>query len=96
MGPLPGVERPKICLSNVDGTSCPTEWFDAMAICLGDVFAVEVARNSPFKGGFITRTHSEELPWMQLELSRNPFLSPAEKRERVRRAFRMFSWQVAA
>jgi formiminoglutamase len=94
MGPLPGAERPKICLSNVDGTSCPNEWLEAMASSLGAAFGVEVARNFPFKGGFITRSHATELPWMQLELSRDAFLSPAEKRERVIRAFRMFSRQV--
>jgi len=96
MGPLPGAERPKICLSNADGASCPNEWLEAMASGLCDSFGVEVARNFPFKGGFITRSHSVELPWMQLELSRHSFLSLSEKKERVIEAFRMFCRQVDA
>jgi formiminoglutamase len=96
MGPLPGKERPKICLSNVNGASCPNDWLVAMAASLRDAFGVEVACNFPFKGGFITRSHSTELPWMQLELSRAPFLSLVEKKEAMMRAFRTFFRQVGA
>ena len=34
-------------------------------------------------GGYITRTHAAEMPWIQIELSRSPFLSDGEKRRRV-------------
>jgi formiminoglutamase len=49
-------------------------------VCLSDGAG---SRNAPFRGGYIVRTHAAELPWVQLELSRAPFASPAEKRDRV-------------
>jgi len=79
VGPDAGKERPAICISNGDGT-CPKEWMTALASCLERVFEKEVFINWPFKGGFIIRSHSRELPWIQLELSRAPFLSNQEKR----------------
>ena len=42
--------------------------------------------NDPFRGGFITRSHAAEMPWVQLEMSRAPFASNAEKRQRMLRA----------
>jgi hypothetical protein len=50
---------------------------------LGD----HVRMNDPFRGGYITRVHAEEMPWVQLELSRAPFLSNPEKRDLVLEAF---------
>jgi formiminoglutamase len=90
IGPLAGEERPKICLSNLDGTSCPDSWLGLLASCLHRSFGCDVALNFPFKGGFITRSHAGELPWIQLELSRAPFLGNSEKRARVLTAFRAF------
>lgn len=90
IGPLPGELRPRICLSNVDGASCPDHLLEALASSLQQVFGFEVARNFPFKGGYITRAHADELPWMQLELSREPFMSNAEKRSRVTEALISF------
>jgi N-formylglutamate amidohydrolase len=87
VGPDPGQERPWVCLSNGDGT-CPREWMDALAGCFTRVFGREPSINRPFKGGYITRTHAAEMPWVQLELSRAPFMSLPEKRERVLSAFR--------
>jgi formiminoglutamase len=83
IGPMAGQERPALCLSDVDGTSCPQETFERLRGCLENAFALEVAVNHPFKGGFITRTHSREMPWVQLELSRAPFLPIDEKRRRL-------------
>lgn len=86
MGPMAGEERPRICLGDVDGSSCPPEISDALAGALAGAFGVEVIRNAPFKGGYITRTHSAELPWIQIELSRAPFMTSGEKRERLLQA----------
>jgi formiminoglutamase len=80
IGPDPGSRRPSLCLSNANGT-CPADWFELLAACLEEVFELSVARNQPFRGGFIIRNHAAELPWVQLELSRAPFL-PAEKKRR--------------
>jgi formiminoglutamase len=85
VGPDPGPERPWVCLSNGDGT-CPREWMDALAGCFARAFGREPSINRPFKGGYITRTHAAEMPWVQLELSRAPFMSSEEKRARVLRA----------
>jgi formiminoglutamase len=90
IGPLAGQERPAACLSNVDGTSCPDDWLERLADRLSESLGVHVARNFPFKGGHIVRTHAAELPWMQLELSRAPFLELAEKRRRTLAAIEKF------
>jgi hypothetical protein len=36
-----------------------------------------------FKGGFITRSHAAEIPWVQVELSRGPFMTSSERRRAV-------------
>jgi formiminoglutamase len=82
VGPDPGVERPWVCLSNGDGT-CPQPWIERMARCFEEAFDGPVRINDPFRGGYITRSHAAEMPWIQLELSRAPFLGPDEKRRRV-------------
>ncbi|MDX1389080.1 MAG: N-formylglutamate amidohydrolase [Acidobacteriota bacterium] len=90
IGPMAGLERPPLCLSDVDGTSCPPEVFDRLRRCLEDAFELDVAVNHPFKGGYITRTHAAEMPWVQLELSRGPFVAVEEKRRRLLRALTEF------
>ena len=82
-------ERPNICLSNAYGT-CPQDWFEKLAQCLEASFDSEISVNHPFKGGYIIRSHSSELPWVQVELSRAPFLQIAEKQERVLQALTLF------
>lgn len=89
VGPDRGRERPWVCLSNGDGT-CPREWMDTLADCFASAFGREPSINRPFKGGYITRTHAAEMPWVQLELSRAPFMSSKEKRSCVSRA--LGSW----
>jgi N-formylglutamate amidohydrolase len=79
VGPDPGIERPRVCLSNGDGTTCPHEWTASLKKCFEEGFGSNVRINDPFKGGFITRSHGAELPWIQVELSRAPFMSNAEK-----------------
>ena len=85
VGPDPGVSRPRICLSNGDGT-CPREWMKFLAKCFKRAFKTEIAINQPFKGGYIIRSHARELPWVQVELSRANFLSNEEKGDAVLQA----------
>lgn len=83
--PDPGAGRPRICLSNADGT-LPDAWFHALANHLEMSFGFAPSLNRPFRGGHIIRAHSHELPWVQLELSREPWIGPNAKRQRVVRA----------
>ena len=78
VGPDPGIGRPHVCLSNADGT-CPQEWMSIISSCFEKVFNTNVSVNSPFKGGYIIKSHSDEIPWIQLELSRDPFLTNEDK-----------------
>jgi N-formylglutamate deformylase len=80
-----GDERPLICLGNAEGT-CSESWLNRLAECLENSFQVDVSINSPFKGGHIIRSHAHELPWVQVELSRAPFLSIAQKRSYLLKA----------
>jgi len=68
IGPDPGRERPLVCVSNADG-SCPQEWIISLANCFGEVFKEKIAVNTPYQGGYITRTHAAEMPWLQIEIS---------------------------
>jgi formiminoglutamase len=92
VGPDPGAERPRVCLSNADGT-CPQAWIEALAECFERAFDAPASINEPFTGGYITRRHAAEMPWVQLELSRAPFVPPAAKRECVLAALR--DWCLA-
>ena len=85
VGPDSGVTRPHLCLSDYGGT-CPREWTLSLAACLEQAFGTKVSINHPFRGGYIIRSHAKEVPWIQLELSRENFLSEEEKGECVSRA----------
>jgi formiminoglutamase len=87
--PDTGRDRPRVCLSNASGT-CSQDWFDKLVHCFKKSFDCEISVNNPFKGGYIIRSHCSELPWMQIELSRAPFLGIAEKRKRVLDALTLF------
>jgi N-formylglutamate deformylase len=82
VGPDPGRERPWVCLSN-GGQTCPDDWIESLAECFARAFEHDVAINEPFKGGYIVRSHATELPWVQVEISRAPFISSREKHARV-------------
>jgi formiminoglutamase len=82
VAPDPGAHRPWVCLSHANGT-CPAAWMAALVRCFEAEFGPNVRVNDPFQGGYITRTHAAEMPWVQLELSRAPFAPDAEKRRRV-------------
>lgn len=80
VGPDTGQERPAVCLGDVKGTSLPREWSEWMLACFKEAFTGHVVTiNEPFSGGYITRTHCVEMPWIQLELSRAPYMNNAEK-----------------
>ncbi len=85
VGPDSGQERPWICLGYGEGT-CPAPWIEALRDCFVEQVGPRVTINEPFSGGYITRHHSAEMPWLQLEMSRAPFLSDAEKSAMVRTA----------
>ncbi len=85
VGPDAGCERPWICLGYGDGT-CPDAWIEALKELFERRIGAQVTINEPFGGGYITRMHSAEMPWLQLEMSRAPFLSDAEKSGLVRDA----------
>ena len=82
VAPDPGAERPLVCLGNADGT-CPQAWLEGLKLCFEQVFGPRVTINEPFRGGYITRTHAAEMPWVQLELSRAPVATNAVKRDGV-------------
>lgn len=87
VSPDPGAERPWVCLSNADGT-CPVEWMERLRQCFVGLFGANVRINDPFRGGYITRSHAAEMPWIQLELSRAPFYTSAGKRRVVLNALK--------
>lgn len=84
-----GCKRPEICLSNAHQT-CPQDWFDHLVRCFEESFGCKVSVDHPFKGGHIVRSHSSELPWVQIELSRAPFLENIEKRSRLLNTLTLF------
>ncbi len=89
ISPNPGKQRPFICLSNrgdqrgnrVKGRrlTCPPEMIRSLARSFKEQFPEEannITINDPFKGGYIVRRHSDNLPWIQIELNRRSYLSP--------------------
>ena len=94
VGPDPGGERPWVCFSSADGT-CPEEWIASLRAGFEKFFAGPVWVNKPFKGGYITRSHAAELPWVQLEISRGDFMRNAEKRELVVAALRYWCEELS-
>lgn len=94
VGPDPGVERPWVCLGNVDGTTCPMEWIESLRAAFEVELGSNVNVNDPFKGGFITRSHAKELPWIQIELSRGPYMSNPEKSRAVLEALTRWSKEL--
>lgn len=78
VGPDPGKLRPQVCIGDGNG-ACPRGWAESLVDCFRGRFPGEVTLNRPFSGGYITRHHGEEMPWMQIELSRGGFANPAQK-----------------
>lgn len=76
----PDSERPMVCISDGQG-ACPLEWITELANCLKDEVEGEVLINDPFKGGFIIRSHCNEIPWIQIEFSRSREIGMRKKKE---------------
>ena len=87
VGPDPGRERPWVCVSNAVGT-CPQEWTDTLREGFQQQLDGPVRINDPFRGGYICRSHSSEMPWVQIELSRESYLPFDAKRQVVLAALR--------
>ena len=94
VGPDTGQPRPNVCLSDGQGTTFPSPWMRRLVLSFADAFGCEIAVNEPFRGGYISRSHANEMPWIQLELSRGPFLTSAEKRQCVVAALADFCSQI--
>jgi formiminoglutamase len=93
VGPDPGRPRPAACVSDADG-ACDRSWTEELAVQLARALGSEVRINDPFKGGYTTREHAAELPWLQLEISRGDFASIEEKALAVRVALENWSKRV--
>jgi N-formylglutamate amidohydrolase len=84
IGPDPDAQRPEICLGNVHNRSFPEAWTTILQRSFQDAFVgYRVTLNVPFAGGYITRTHGREMPWVQLEVSRSQFLPNALVKQRI-------------
>ena len=94
VGPDAGKPRPRACISNDDRT-CPTEWLVTLQKSLALQLGGPVTINTPFRGGYITRTHAAEMPWLQIELSRASFMPNEDKRQAVLEAMRDLCAQIA-
>lgn len=92
-GPDPGQKRPWVCLSN-DDTTCPQPWLEQLAECFGNTFGNQVSINHPFRGGYIIHSHADELPWIQIEISCEPFYSNIEKHARILETFKAFCTRI--
>jgi formiminoglutamase len=93
VAPDSGMERPPVCLSNA-GSTCPQECIETLAQHLTQSLGFQVSINQPFKGGYIILSHANEIPWIQLEFSRAPFLSNRQKSSKLLDALKKWVAQV--
>lgn len=70
IGPDPGAGRPTVCIGHVGGSSCPADWARALQDAFAARFDGAVTIDDPFAGGYVTRRHAAEMPWVQVELAR--------------------------
>lgn len=85
VAPDAGQERPPACLSNA-GFTFPRTWMESLAAGLQEALGFPVSLNIPFRGGYIVRSHAAEIPWIQIEFSRAPFLDSPQKTEALLKA----------
>lgn len=78
VGPDSGQARPNVCIGDGNG-ACRRDWAESLLECFRRRFPGEVTLNHPFGGGYITRHHGLEMPWVQIELSRGAFASAQQK-----------------
>ena len=86
-----GRPRPRLCLGDGGGESCNPELTAALARCLGEAFGEAVRVNDPFRGGWITRSRPGAIPWLQLEISREPWVTEGEKSRALAAALEAFA-----
>lgn len=94
VAPDSGKTRPPVCLSNAEST-CPQEWIESLARHISRSLDLPISINQPFKGGHIIRSHSNEIPWIQLEYSRAPFLENKQKFTKLLRALKDWIKQLS-
>ena len=87
VGPDSDMRRPPICISNAAST-CSQKLMRSLSSCLEEFFKVKVSVNVPFKGGYIIKSHSHEIPWVQLEFSRADFMSNKKKSSQLLNALK--------
>ena len=90
IAPVPGVRRPRICIGNAHHTAAPSLWVETLAEIASRYVDPDVTINTPFSGGWITQSHGREMPWIQLEVSREPWISDGEKGEAILEMLRRF------
>ena len=78
VAPDSGEARPAVCIGTGAG-AFPRQWTERLLARFRQQFPDRVTVDDPFSGGFITRAHGREMPWVQIELSRGDFMSNAEK-----------------
>lgn len=75
----PGEKRPLVCLSNRNGATCTHKSIQLLRdifINVMDCKTEDVKINDPFSGGYIIQTYGNNpIPWIQIELNRNLYLS---------------------
>ena len=92
ISPDRGRERPRVCLGNASGASFTEDMSQTLQSCFESAFGsdVDVTLNQPFSGGHITRLAPGGIPWVQIELSREPWAPFPEKTKCILAALRAF------
>lgn len=90
LGPGHDRKRPWVCLGNTHHESCSKEWVELLAACFSPFFRRSVTVNRPFSGGWIIRFHGRQMPWIQLEISRDQSIPSDEKGVKVLAALEEF------
>ncbi|BCS95118.1 hypothetical protein DSLASN_07500 [Desulfoluna limicola] len=86
-----GTRRPRLCLGNAHHSASPKAWIETLAELAARYVDPEVHINTPFSGGWITRCHGREMPWIQVEVSREPWVSWEEKGEAILELMQRFA-----
>ncbi len=72
-------KRPLFCLSNNDGETSSQEMLELLADSISESYGIgrkDISLNDPFHGGRIIRTYGNNpIPWIQVEMNRNLYLS---------------------
>ncbi|MFN3944061.1 MAG: N-formylglutamate amidohydrolase [Allosphingosinicella sp.] len=102
LAPDPGATRPDFVVSDRDGTSAEAPFTDRVAGLLEEL-GYTVARNAPFKGGYITALHGRPAQGrhsVQIEINRRLYLDaatlePTDRARALRRDLSTFTRTLA-